>query len=46
MQVEDLKIGDSTGIYDSDRISGDTDKSMTTEAYNIGTPGIYSGKGP
>jgi hypothetical protein len=33
-------------MYDSDRISGATDKGMTIEAYNIGTPEVYSGKGP
>jgi hypothetical protein len=45
-QVKDLQIWDSTRIYNSDRISGDTDKGMTTEAHGIGTPEVYSGKSP
>jgi hypothetical protein len=40
IQVEDLKIWDSTRICDSDKISGATDKGMTTEAHNIGTPDL------
>jgi hypothetical protein len=43
--VEDLKIWDSTRIYDSDRISGATDKGMTTKAHNVDTPKVYLGKG-
>jgi hypothetical protein len=39
------KIWDSTRIYYSDRISGDTDKGITTEAHNVGTLEVYSGKG-
>jgi hypothetical protein len=46
IQVEDLNIWDSTRIYDSDRISGATDKGTTTWAHGIGTPEIYLGKGP
>jgi hypothetical protein len=33
-------------IYNSDRISGATDKVMTTKAYHISIPRVYSGKGP
>jgi hypothetical protein len=39
MPVEDLKIWDLTRIYDSDRI-------LRAEAHNVGTPEVYSGKGP
>jgi hypothetical protein len=46
IQGEDLNIWDLTRIYDSDRISGATDKSTTTGAHGIGTPEIYLGKGP
>jgi hypothetical protein len=46
IQVEDLKIWDSTRICDSDRISGATDKGMITKAHDIGTPEVWSGKGP
>jgi hypothetical protein len=35
-----IKIGDSTRIYDSDRISGATDNGMSIEAHGIGTPVI------
>jgi hypothetical protein len=33
------KIWDSTRIYDSERISGATDKGMNTKAHDIGTEG-------
>jgi hypothetical protein len=46
MQVEDLKIGDSTRIYDLDRISGATHKGMNTKAHDVGTPEAYLGSGP
>jgi hypothetical protein len=45
-RCEDLKIWDSTRIYDSDRILGATDKGMNTTAHDIGTPEAYSGSGP
>jgi hypothetical protein len=40
------KIWDSTQNYDSDRISGATDKGMNTKAHDIGTPEACSGSGP
>jgi hypothetical protein len=46
LQVEDLKIWDLTRIYDSDRISGATDKGMTTKAHGVGTPEVCSGRSP
>jgi hypothetical protein len=46
IQVEDLKIWDLTWIYDLDRISGATDKSMNTKAHDVSTPGACSGSGP
>jgi hypothetical protein len=42
---EDLKIWASTRICNSGRISGATDKDMTTKARNISTPEVCSGKG-
>jgi hypothetical protein len=33
-------------IYDSDRFSGATDKVMTTKAHDVGTPKVFSGRGP
>jgi hypothetical protein len=38
-QVEDIKIWDSTRIYNSGRISGATDKSIANKAHYLGTPG-------
>jgi hypothetical protein len=46
IQVEDLKIWDSTWIYNSGRISGATDKDMNTKAHDIGTPEVCSGRSP
>jgi hypothetical protein len=46
IQDEDLKIWDSSQIYDSDRISGATDKGMNTKAHDVGTPEAYSGSSP
>jgi hypothetical protein len=37
-QVEDMKIWDSTRIYDSGRISGATDKGIAIKAHYLGTP--------
>jgi hypothetical protein len=38
-QVEDMKIWDSTRIYNSGRISGATDKGIAIKAYYLGNPG-------
>jgi hypothetical protein len=38
-QVKDLKIWDSTQIYNSGRISGATDKGIAIKAYYLSTPG-------
>jgi hypothetical protein len=38
-QDEDIKIWDSTRIYNSGRISGATDKSIANKAHYLGTPG-------
>jgi hypothetical protein len=38
LQVEDLKIWDSTWIYDSGRISGATDKGIAIKACYLSTP--------
>jgi hypothetical protein len=38
-QVEDIKIWDSTQIYNSGRISGTTDKGIANKAQYLGTPG-------
>jgi hypothetical protein len=38
-QVEDMKIWDSTRIYNSGRISGATDKGIANKAHFLGTPG-------
>jgi hypothetical protein len=46
MQDEDLKIWDSTRIYDSDKISGATNKGMNTKGHDDGTPEACSGSGP
>jgi hypothetical protein len=37
-QVEDMKIGDSTRIYNSGRISGATDKGIDNRARYLSTP--------
>jgi hypothetical protein len=37
-QVKDLKIRDSTRIYNSDRISGATDKGIVNRARQLSTP--------
>jgi hypothetical protein len=46
MQDKDLKIWDSTRIYNSDRISRATDKGMNTKAHGVGTPEACSGASP
>jgi hypothetical protein len=46
LKVKDLKIWDSTRICDSDRVSGATDKGMTTKAHDVGISEVCSGKGP
>jgi hypothetical protein len=46
IQVKDLKIGDSTRIYDLDRISGANHKGMNTKAHDVGTPEACLGSGP
>jgi hypothetical protein len=38
-QVKDMKIWDSTRIYNSGRISGATDKVIANKAHYPGTPG-------
>jgi hypothetical protein len=43
VQAGDLKIWDSTRIYDSDKISRANDKGTPARAHGTGTPGIYSG---
>jgi hypothetical protein len=48
-EVEDsvkLRRLDSIRIYDSDRISGATNKDMIIEAHGDGTLGEYSSLGP
>jgi hypothetical protein len=37
-QVEEIKIWDSTRIYNSSRISGATDKGIDNRALQLGTP--------
>jgi hypothetical protein len=37
-QVEDMKIWDSTRIYNSDRISGAADKGIANRAHYLCTP--------
>jgi hypothetical protein len=37
-QVEDMKIWDSTRIYNSGRISGATDKGIDNRAHYLSTP--------
>jgi hypothetical protein len=37
-QVEDIKISDSTRIYNSGRIAGATDKSIANKTHYLGTP--------
>jgi hypothetical protein len=37
-QVEEMKIWDSTRIYNSSRISGDTDKGIDNRARYLSTP--------
>jgi hypothetical protein len=37
-QVEDIKIWDSTRIYNSGRISGATDKGIANKAHYLCTP--------
>jgi hypothetical protein len=39
LQVEDLKIWDSTRIYNSGRISGATNKGTSIKARYLSTPG-------
>jgi hypothetical protein len=38
-QVGDVKIWDSTQIYNSGRISGATNKGIANKAHYLGTPG-------
>jgi hypothetical protein len=38
-EVKDIKIWDSTRIYNSGRISGATNKSIAYKAHYLGTPG-------
>jgi hypothetical protein len=38
-EVEDIKIWDSTRIYNSGRISGATDKGIANKAHYLDTPG-------
>jgi hypothetical protein len=38
-QVEDIKIWDSTRIYNSGRILGATKKGIANKAHYLGTPG-------
>jgi hypothetical protein len=45
LEVKDLKIWDSTQIYDSGRISVAADKGMITKAHYLSTPGIRLGRG-
>jgi hypothetical protein len=40
-QVEDIKIWDSTQIYNCSRISGATDKGITNKAHYLSTPRAY-----
>jgi hypothetical protein len=37
-QVEDIKIWDSTQIYNSGRVSGATGKGVANKAHYLGTP--------
>jgi hypothetical protein len=41
LQVEDMKIWDSTRIYNSGRISGATDKSIAIKTHYLSTPGAW-----
>jgi hypothetical protein len=38
-QVKDIKIWDSTRIYNSGRISGATDEGIANKAHYLSTPG-------
>jgi hypothetical protein len=38
-QVEDIKIWDSTRMYNSGRISGATNKGIVNKEHYLGTPG-------
>jgi hypothetical protein len=38
-QVKDIKIWDSNQIYNSDRISGATDKGIANKTHYLSTPG-------
>jgi hypothetical protein len=40
-QVEDMKIWDSTQIYNSGRISVVTDKGIAIKAHYLSTPGAH-----
>jgi hypothetical protein len=40
-QVEDIKIWDSTWIYNSGRISEAADKGIVDKAHYLGTPGAH-----
>jgi hypothetical protein len=40
-QVEDIKIWDSTRIYNSGRISEATDTGIVDKAHYLGTPGAH-----
>jgi hypothetical protein len=39
-QVENIKIWDSTRIYNSGRISGATNKGIANKDHDLGTPGV------
>jgi hypothetical protein len=41
-QDKDIKIWDSTQIYNSGRISGATDKGIANKAHYLSTPGAVS----
>jgi hypothetical protein len=43
IQAQDLKIWDSTRMYDSDRNSQATDMGTLARVHGIGTPKMYSG---
>jgi hypothetical protein len=42
-QFGDLRISDSTRIYESDRISGATDMGTPARTHGVGTPWVYLG---
>jgi hypothetical protein len=40
-QIKDIKIWDSTRVYNSARIWGATDKGIANKAHYLGTPGAH-----